>query len=107
MKRKRVGRRFAVVDFAGQLHVFAAATSDATLRATPRDQYLVTDYSELIWDDRGYAIDAATRGAPHLAHQSRVVESSLSLSLVNLSTGKTRESERTRGISLSRSLSLS
>ncbi|KAH8076726.1 hypothetical protein JL721_750 [Aureococcus anophagefferens] len=36
-------------------------------RHAPREQYLATDYGELVWDGRLYAVDAATRLPGHLA----------------------------------------
>ncbi|KAH8056226.1 hypothetical protein JL722_7528 [Aureococcus anophagefferens] len=59
------GRRFAGVDLAGQVHVFGPETGAA--KHAPREQYLATDYGELVWDGRLYAVDAATRLPGHLA----------------------------------------
>jgi len=59
------GRRFACVDLAGQVHVFGPETGAA--KRAPREQYLATDYGELVWDGRLYAVDAATRLPGHLA----------------------------------------
>ena len=58
-------RRFACVDLAGQVHVFGPETGAA--KRAPREQYLATDYGELVWDGRLYAVDAATRLPGHLA----------------------------------------
>mmetsp|Transcript_23591 Transcript_23591/g.75728 ORF Transcript_23591/g.75728 Transcript_23591/m.75728 type:complete len:499 (+) Transcript_23591:2587-4083(+) len=64
------GSRFAAVDLAGQLHVFFGKKEEhppAVLGQAPRHQYLASDYAELVWDANSYALDAATRVAPHLA----------------------------------------
>mmetsp|Transcript_22145 Transcript_22145/g.26637 ORF Transcript_22145/g.26637 Transcript_22145/m.26637 type:complete len:1749 (+) Transcript_22145:34-5280(+) len=60
------GSRLAAVDLVGQLHLFGPR-GNKPVQPVPRDQYLASDYAELVWDDQLYALDATTRVAPHLA----------------------------------------
>ncbi|KAJ1449688.1 hypothetical protein M885DRAFT_534854 [Pelagophyceae sp. CCMP2097] len=73
------GTVVAVADLAGQLHLYGPR--DSRRAPVPREQYLSTDYSELVWDDHGYAQDIVTGVAPHLAPRAMLqmsAESSLS-----------------------------
>ena len=62
------GASVAVSDSGGQLHLYGLGAPSALMARAPYDQFLTTDFNQLMWDAHRHVLDMDTQQPAHILH---------------------------------------
>ena len=65
------GASVAVSDSGGQLHLYGLGAPSALMARAPYDQFLTTDFNQLMWDAHRHVLDMDTQQPAHILTGTR------------------------------------